>query len=239
MSERANADVGALLQMLVQQQTAVLEVQAESLRLQRVLVEHLLGAPNEHTRAHANGDIATPAQSSAITDVSDSTAVLQPASFSAADRPDTSQVAEPLAEDAGNAAPAQTEFNTTNGVASPAGQNAARGARYYQPRSSITAKVIQPEVLELMRRLQEIRGAGDLILQFGPHKGTTLAQVALDHPDYVRQLVTRAQRPDVRAAAGRVVQALDAAAEHKRRTTRGGGRRRPSATERIASASGS
>jgi hypothetical protein len=83
-------------------------------------------------------------------------------------------------------------------------------------------------VLELMRRLQEVRGAGDLILQFGPYKGTTLAQVALNQPEYVRQLVTRAQRPDVRTAAARVVEALDAAAEHKRRTTRGAADRRRS-----------
>jgi hypothetical protein len=62
----------------------------------------------------------------------------------------------------------------------------------------------------------------------GMYKGTTLAQVALTHPEYVRQLVTRAQRPDVRTAAGRVVEALDAAAEHKRRTTRGAAHRRRS-----------
>jgi hypothetical protein len=35
-------------------------------------------------------------------------------------------------------------------------------------------------------------------------------------PDYVRQLVIRAQRPEVRDAAGRLVEAIDAAAEHKR-----------------------
>ena len=76
-----------------------------------------------------------------------------------------------------------------------------------------------------MWRLQEMRDAGDLILQFGPFKGTTLAQVAINHPEYIRQLVTRAQRPEVRAAAGRLVEALDAAAEHKRRTTRSAVRR--------------
>jgi hypothetical protein len=33
-------------------------------------------------------------------------------------------------------------------------------------------------------------------------------------PDYVRQLVIRAQRPEVRAVAGRLVEALDAASAH-------------------------
>jgi hypothetical protein len=106
--------------------------------------------------------------------------------------------------------------------------NSARGARYYQRPPESIAKVVKPEELELLRRLQEMREASDLILQFGPYKGTTLAQVAVHHPEYVRQLVTGAQRPDVRAAAGRLVEALDAAADHKRRTPRGA-RRRPHA----------
>jgi hypothetical protein len=71
-------------------------------------------------------------------------------------------------------------------------------------------------------------GGGQNLCHDGPYKGTTLAQVALNDSEYVRQLVTRAQRPDVRAAAGRVVQALDAAAEHKRSTMRGAARRRRS-----------
>jgi hypothetical protein len=42
--------------------------------------------------------------------------------------------------------------------------------------------------------------------------------------DCVRQLVTRAQRPDVRAAAGRIVSALESAAEQTLRP-RGAARR--------------
>jgi len=76
-----------------------------------------------------------------------------------------------------------------------------------------------------MRRLHEMRDASGLILQFGPYKGATLAQVAMNHPEYIRQLTTRAQRPEVRAAAGRLVEALEAAAEHKRKPARGASRR--------------
>jgi hypothetical protein len=97
----------------------------------------------------------------------------------------------------------------------PLEQNPARGARYYQSRSSPAARSIAAEELELLRRLQEMRESSDLILQFGPHKGSTLAQVAMSNPEYIRELMTKAQRPEVRAAAGRLVQALDAAAEHK------------------------
>ena len=84
---------------------------------------------------------------------------------------------------------------------------------------------VQPQDLELMRRLHDMPEASGLILQFGPHKGNTLVQVAMHDPDYVRQLVVRAQRPDVRAAAGRLVEAIEAAAEQKRRTTRPSSRR--------------
>jgi hypothetical protein len=76
-----------------------------------------------------------------------------------------------------------------------------------------------------MRRLHEMPEASGLILQFGPHKGNTLAHVAMHDPDYVRQLVVRAQRPEVRAAAGRLVAAIDAAAEHKRHMALASGRR--------------
>jgi hypothetical protein len=68
-----------------------------------------------------------------------------------------------------------------------------------------------------MRRLHEMGDASGLILNFGPHKGDTLAQVAMHDPDYVRQLFNRAQRPEVRPAAGRLIEAIEAAADHRKR----------------------
>ncbi len=79
-----------------------------------------------------------------------------------------------------------------------------------------------------MRRLQEMRESSDLILQFGPYKGSTLAQVAISNPEYIRQLMRSAQRPEVRAATGRLVQALDAAAEHRPKPRGSARRGRPS-----------
>ena len=75
-----------------------------------------------------------------------------------------------------------------------------------------------------MRRLREMSDASSLILQFGPYKGATLAEVTMNNPEYVRQLVNRAQRPEVRAAASRLVSALEAAAEHKPRVRTAGRR---------------
>jgi len=180
MTDSARDEVAALLQAMLQQQTAMLQ-------LQRVLVERLLGATKDTPRVAPTRGLAAAAVSSTLPD---------PGATAASESP-----------------------------ASLGDQNVARGARYYQPRSSPAANMVKPEELELMWRLQEMRDAGDLILQFGPYMGTTLAQVALNHPEYVRELVTRAHRPEVRAAAGRLVEALDAAAEHKRKTTRGTTRR--------------
>jgi hypothetical protein len=84
---------------------------------------------------------------------------------------------------------------------------------------------VQPQDLELLRLLREMRDASGLLLQFGPHKGETMGQVAVSDPDYIRQLIFRAQRPEVRAAASQIVEAIDAAAEHKRRASRTSSRR--------------
>jgi hypothetical protein len=109
------------------------------------------------------------------------------------------------------------------------GANAAYTARYYRAPPSPTFTAVQPQDLELLRRLREIPEASGLILQFGPHKGDKLGKVAVSDPEYIRQLVIRAQRPEVRAAAARVIEAIDAAAEHKRRSRSSSRRSRASA----------
>ena len=113
-------------------------------------------------------------------------------------RPDVLESDDPI-----DRARAASKLDVLTTEAPVADQNVARGARYYQPRSSPAANVVKPEELELMWRLQEMRDAGDLILQFGPFKGTTLAQVAIHHPEYIRQLLKNAQQPEVRAAVCR------------------------------------
>ena len=62
-------------------------------------------------------------------------------------------------------------------------------ACYYQPRPSPARGSNSPEAQELIRRLHEMRDACDLTLQFGPHKRSTLAQVAMSNPEYIRQLM--------------------------------------------------
>jgi len=224
MTQGADGDLAGLLQAMLQQQTAMLQVQAESVRLQRLLVERLMGAASAESLASDNGAVTAPLSTTAINLPALTTA---PDAQVSTSRPVPAEIRQDqvAVELATEASPADSLGDAAVGVPSPGDQNAARGARYYQPRLSPAVKTVKPEDLELMRRLHEMRDASDLILQFGPYKGTTLAQVAMSHPEYVRQLMTRAQRPEVRAAAGRLVEAMDAAAEHKRKTGRGASRR--------------
>jgi hypothetical protein len=228
VTDISQPDLTTLLRDILQQQTAMLQVQAESVRLQRVLVERLLGVSDptgELTGGAPIGPaISIPQQWTVLP-----TPTASPVAPAPTIPPETSEPApiEATIEQAPAPTPEKTEADLPFAPA-PVDQNPARGARYYQPRPSPVARSIAPEELELMRRLQEIRDASDLILQFGPYKGSTLAQVAMSNPDYIRQLMRGAQRPEVRAAAGRLVQALDAAAEHKPKTRGSARRGRPS-----------
>ena len=79
----------------------------------------------------------------------------------------------------------------------------------------------------MLRRIQATGDVGHLVLTFGPHAGETLGQIAQSDPDYLRRLATTAQRPDVRAAAAKLVEALPAGpSAHDRQWQRRGGRRR-------------
>ncbi len=225
------ADIASVLQSLVQQQTAILQqgaallqVHGESVRLQRLLIERMLGSETEpatvtpavapelpqwmSTSSAAPASAASPAPTP-----SPSNAAATPVLTAA---PDSVSV-QPVADPPPAAAP---DVPVVSGSAS-------RAALYYQQRPSrVTGPTaMKPQDLELMRRLHEMSDASSLILQFGPHKGATLAQVAMNNPEYVRQLVTRAERPEVRAAAVRLVAALEAAEEHKPRAARGASRR--------------
>jgi hypothetical protein len=57
--------------------------------------------------------------------------------------------------------------------------NAAYTARYYRAAQAATFAPVQPQDLELLRRLREMPEASGLILQFGPHRGEKLGQVAV------------------------------------------------------------
>ena len=60
MTQGADGDLAGLLQAMLQQQTAMLQVQAESLRLQRLLVERLVGATSGETSVSASGVATLP-----------------------------------------------------------------------------------------------------------------------------------------------------------------------------------
>jgi hypothetical protein len=203
MRANADTDLASVLQALAAQQAALLQVQGESVRLQRLILEHVLGpAPPPATAAERAivPDSAAVAVELTVGPAPAAPSSWLPARVSAEALPDLAP--EP---------------------ASTSGEPTSRAALYYQQRPArggAPARV-RPQDLDLLRRLHELGDASSLILQFGPHKGSTLAQVALRDPDYVRQLANRAERPAVRAAAGRLVEALEAAAEHAPRAAAG------------------
>jgi hypothetical protein len=235
MTDQPAMDFASLVTTLLQQQTAMLQQQAtllqvhgESMRLQRLLVERLLGnaaagdiapsAPQTDSSPAASPTIFTspppPVQVPVLP-----TPQLAPTALAPTAESSSEPVSPALAPPARDAAEAAAEDMTRNG------ESASYAARYYRAPSTATFAPVQPQDLELLRRLREIRDSSGLILKFGPHKGETMGQVAVSDPNYIRQLIFRAQRPEVRAAACRIVEALDAAAEHKRRASRSSGRR--------------
>src|SRR5262249_13953022 len=94
------------------------------------------------------------------------------------------------------------------------------------PRQSPSRPVSRLDV-DRATRLYETGDVAQLVLNFGQYRGATLLQVAAMDPDYVRQLALAAQRPEVRAAARKLVIALEQVAAHRPRTARPAGRRAP------------
>jgi hypothetical protein len=232
MTDQPPVDMAGLLANLVQQQTELLKAHSESIRLQRLLVDRLLGASSIADGAGASQP--EPPVQQVMTSASLTPATPPPAQLSvapAATEPVHTAATGPAENlpvehvSGPRPAPATESASSSASVRGGVEENAAYAPRYYRARPTPAPSPIQPQDLELMRRLHEMGDASGLILNFGLHKGDTLAQVAMHDPDYVRQLVNRAQRPEVRAAAGRLVEAIDAAAEHKKRTSRSNSRR--------------
>jgi hypothetical protein len=229
MTGQSPVDVAGLLANLFQQLTTLLQVQSESVRLQRVLVEQLFGTSSVGDASQPELSVPTNASPTVIAPSAPQVCVAAEATDQATPAPAGPTGSAPVEPVDAPSSTRATEPATSPsaaggvGVGVGVGENAAYSTRYYRARPAPALAPVQPQDLELLRRLHEMGDASRLIVQFGPHKGDTLAQVAMHDPDYVRQLVTRTQRPEVRAAAGRLIEAIDAAAEHKKRTSRSSG----------------
>jgi hypothetical protein len=239
MTDQLPVDLASVVAHLLQQQTALLQVHAESVRMQCMLVERLLGTLPDR-------EISAPARQPeprTASEMAPLTSAPAPAQLPATPAPQAASAA-PVQRSESGSGPAEevspatgvtravsglptADDETARGVVIGTGDggNAAYTARYYRAPQAATFAPVQPQDLELLRRLREMPESSGLILQFGPHKGEKLGLVAVSNPEYIRQLVIRAQRPEVRAAAARLVEAIDAAAEHKRRTGRSSSRR--------------
>jgi len=206
-----------VLRVLIEQQTALLGAHAESMHLQRVLIERLFGS------ATALSERVQPAPT--VSPVNAHVAIhseAAPGPNEQASAPDDTptDAGEPVAIVASAQEPqhgADPPPVTTPGQ-QPAllviASTAMRSDRYYQsPKrpEPPPARPISREGLDVLRGIQAAGEVAQLLITFGPHAGETLGQVAQRDPDYLRRLATGAQRPDSRAAAARLVAALPSA----------------------------
>ena len=176
MSEQL--ELGNLVQVLVQQQTALLQAHAETLRMQHTLMARLL-----------NLEMAAPSLSATGGGAPEDVADVAPGD----------PVQPPPAEPGHRAETAEPP------VLRIIGGTATRATRYYQEQATAAARTVTRQQIEALKRVQDTGPAGRMVVQFGKYKGQTLGAIALVDPDHVRWLSLKAQRPQVREAARQVL----------------------------------
>jgi hypothetical protein len=262
----AQVELANLLESVQQQQTALLQAHAESLRLQQLLIQHLLGRGAEQvstaypipapTRQETcSGPDTASLLGSLVSAIQAQGSALgaQPSAPQPANAPTSEQCPAPAAEHPTVHDLGQTCAQQTTGVpgalvptaeqgaeiTGPAPQEGpptatlettsanlrppTRASRYFQPHPARPARIVSLHELSTLRRLADAGDAARLILQFGPHRGETLGQVAQADPAYVRELALKAQRPNVRAAALQLVSVLEAIEREQKTAKRGRG----------------
>lgn len=217
-----DADIQALLRALAEQQTALLAAHAESMRVQRALIDRLgtagpaLVADQTERVEVASASSTTRDQplTSAGTHVEDLDPLEPPAGDTVETRSTELEV-QPLASQLQVAADPddRPSLRVVGGTAG------ARSDRYYRsaPRAQPGPAPVSASDLSTLRAVRGMGEVGHLLLMFGPHAGETLGQVALKDVEYVRELARTAQRADVRAAAARLIAAVPSEPpEHRR-----------------------
>jgi hypothetical protein len=221
-----------------QQQAALLQLQTETVRLQRLVIERALGAsgsdapvaPLAGSSIRAVLEPQVPASEVVREELHAAELVAMPDPSMAlveteppAEAPTQAETRHPPEEDRddsplGNArrlylvssSPTSEEVQSPATAGAPPPPSALRAARYLQPASAKVTRTATRQDVERLLRLHEAGEAAHLVLHFGEHKGSTLLQVARNNPDYVRRLALTAQRPQVRAAARELVVAIEA-----------------------------
>ena len=191
-------NAAALLEKLIEQNAELLRAHQEGMRLQRLLVEHLVGA-----RA-ADAPAAAPASADRPT--------------GAAPGPEVAPVAVPAMRSSSEPLPPTDDD-------APPEQPPDQEPSSESTRPRPMLRVVPPPrrttlpsrpTLAALHRLAHIGEEGQIVLNFGPHHGRTLAAVAAADPGYLMTLAARAQRPDVRVAARRVASVLNNRGHHER-----------------------
>jgi hypothetical protein len=170
-------DTRSLLQHLI-------ELQTESLRLQRLLVDRLAEPPEPEpepergAEAEPGSEAEPGAEAETTTEAELERERQRPRQAEQAGRP---------------------RLRVVGGAAQ----------RYYnKPNAPPAQAAVSLERLETLRAIHDAGDTARLVLGFGPHAGESLGQVARTDPAYLRTLAVSARRPDVRAAAREMLAAL-------------------------------
>ena len=209
-------DIAALVRALAEQQTALLAAHAESMRVQRVLIERLT-----NTGAAVSSPESAPGDTSSTASTTTEEQVVSTTVASATETvvggPVEGQSADTVATDAGpdvvvaERPPVMEEVDRDGAALQVVGVGSAgRSDRYYRSaaRQQPAPVSVNPERLNMLRAIHSVGDLGHMVLMFGPHAGETLGQVAQNDIEYLRELARTAQRADVRAAAARLVGAV-------------------------------
>ena len=180
-------DVDELLKTLLQQQTAFLQVHAESVRLQHALIARVLEAITLSSLPSS-----PVVDSRSVETVSEAPRTVEDEPAPTGGSRDTTERVDPVEPP----------------VLRVVGGTASRATRYYQERPRTSTSLVTRQQIDALKQVQDTGPAGRTVLQFGQYKGQTLGAIALADPDYVRWLSLKAQRPQVREAARQVLASL-------------------------------
>ncbi len=175
----AEPDLMALLRTLAEQNQAMLAAHTESLKLQRLLIERLLGS-----------EVAAAPKA-------DSPPAAEPIEVPIPAEPEPVPEPEPEPEGAPEPYPEPRSRHP-----SPARAQASRPVRAWKEQG------VGHRNLAVVKRLVDAEGSSGLVLLFGPYRGQALRWVAQVDPDYVLGLARTARAGEVRAAAARLARVL-------------------------------
>jgi outer membrane biosynthesis protein TonB len=192
----SDGEFEALLARLAGRNEAMLTAHAETVRLQRLVLEQMLA------RAVAPPQAAAPARSPQPPPAQPRSPASPPRAAPPTEPMPRPSPAEPPPAPVTPVSAVAPDPPSAPDPTPPPARPVLRLVPRHDPRRADDAAAPR---LATLHRLTPAGEGGTLVLNFGAHKGETLADVARSDPDYLRWLAAKAQRSEVRAAARKLL----------------------------------